>query len=346
MAIFFGDHEFLDLGEIELGAADVQQVYFGSRLIWPPGGIDTHYRLAQNGCKRVTQFGDHRITQAGSGIDTIGVQAILDRMCALTPTETQAITDFYLCAIAAGIWPKIKNMWATGLNRLDHRTGWIEDRIALDPSQTGKIVVSTAGIGAPIWQNDGSKRTLFPENTWFRTTNNTDAIFGPKQVSGLFCYLSEWATFDGNYIHDIYGAQDIAGNRYYNRWRGSSVVDYDLVMGTDGPTPRPLLTGGDERWGNAPGVIGGWSDRTADYVMSVNNEVRSAARSFVGFPAEPFQFTGNNVQGNTQNNQAWQYLSLVVMVSADVFTTADATALRACMLQFARDIGVANVPPT
>lgn len=349
MPIFFGDHEFIGVGELKLGDVDIREVYLGDILIWPAAGVDTHYRLSEDGCHRVVEGdselgGDFRITEAGDESPvTSGWQAILDRMCAVNTTERQAIIDFYNCLSEAGLWPKIKNVWAHGLNKADHKTSFLDDRISLDPTQTGALVESPQ---APIWQNDGSQRTLFPENWYFRTANTCDQMF-TKNVSGAFMMVSEWATFDGNYLHDIYGAQASGGLAHYNRWRGSTLRDYDLVMSTDGPSPRPALTDtGDHRWGNIPGIIGGWSDRANDYVVSEPNIIRSATRTFVGHPVEELQWTGNNIQGSTQNNAAWMHLALVVLLSADTFDATDAANLRACMLGFCRAIGTANTPAT
>jgi len=347
MSIFFGDHEFIEPPEL----GNVQQVFLGTRLIWPPGGINTNYRLTQAECKRVIQGdttinGDYRITQAGITTNiSAGVQAVLDRMCALAPGESDAISDFYTCMQSFGLWDKVRNIWAPGMSFINHRTAWIDDRVALDPAQTGELVVSLPN--APIWQNDGTGRTLFPVNTYWRTSNTMDQMFD-KQVTGMFQMVSGWATGDGDYQHDIYGGQDVSGGRYYNRWRGNGLNDYDLVFGTDGPSPRPVLTATseDKRWGDAPGIIGGWSDRTNDYVLSVGNEVRSATRNFTAFPTVSLQFTGANIQGSTQNNTAWMHLALVVLVCADTFDALDAENLRGCMLQFCRDIGTANVPAT
>ncbi|MHC4986616.1 MAG: hypothetical protein ACYTFO_10740, partial [Planctomycetota bacterium] len=313
-------------------------------------GIDTFYRLLENGCHRVTEGdtelgGDFRITEAGEASPvTTGWQAILDRMCALDTTERQAIIDFYNCAADHGLWSKIKNIWGMGLNELDHETSWLDDRIALDPTQTGPLVESPQPTS---WQNDGTARTLFPEGRYYRTSNTCDAMF-TKQISGMFHMLSGWATFDGNYLMDIYGAQAAGGLAHYNRWRGSALDDYDLVMGTDGPLPRPTLTVGpdDKRWGNTPGVIGGWSDQNNDYVAAEPNVFRSATRTFLGQPAEPLQFSGSNLQGVTQNQGAWVYLGLVVLISADTFDTTDAENLRECMLGFCRAIGTLDTPPT
>lgn len=352
MPVFVGSREIVNLGEITLGSQDVQAIYFGSQLIWPTGPVapDGGYRMLEDGCRRALELvGDLRLLESGQPMSstTPEAQSVLDRMCGLSAQEELAIIAAVTSLVTSGLWTKIVNIWGFGLNDADYKTPWLDETVA---RQTGALVTTA------LEPSHTATGVQFVSDRYFRTENNIPTFFD-LVASGVFVYLNQWLGADRVAPTDLYGAEDAIGNGYINRWGGSTFTGYDLIMGTNGPFPRPLdpQPNGTARWGEDVSggatdgaVIGGWSEGDTDTVLLRFDIPRGAARTFTGMPNLPLQITGSNQNnvGGISPNFAPVELSLLVMVRGATFVEAEVSTLRAIMLQFARDIGLPDVPAT
>lgn len=355
MPIFHGTHEFVSVGELKLGGINVQEVYLGSTLIWPTGVVvDGGLVLYEEGCRVLQESGaaDFILLEIGEPIPIASpeAQSVLDRMCGLDAAETTAIINIVDCMVANGLWDKVLNMWGLGLNALDHLTAWKDDE---GPGQTGPLI---PGGTPPPSHLPAEHRTLFATGQYYRTTNTLDQML-VHGSHGFFVYHDGWTGADGNFPTDLFGAIDVSGNAYQCRWLGNVIREYDLELGSDGPLPRPVLdptpgnpeanrfgednTGG----GKNQGVLGGWHDSSEDSVLIRLDDQRSAARGIGTMPAVQFQAPGTNNNGDpVALGAADQYVALWVLLSHASISNADVSALRNCMLQFARDLGLTDVP--
>lgn len=279
-------------------------------------------------------------------------QPVLDRLPNLTDIEKAAVINLVTCLHNLDMWDTdIKNVWGFGLNNDDFLTAWKDDSIATDSSQVGPLVPGGASNPTHIVK-DGAFTVSFSTTSskYYRTTNTTDKIFGDKAASGVFAYRAANTEADGNYLQSLFGAIDSGGNQYECQWRGAPLRDYDLAMASDGPTPRPPdAVSPKNRFGDGDGddsvrgdTIGGWTTGALDGVLQQLDEQLTASRTASSYPTTVLEITGLNNDGTSANHIS-VHLSLLVMISADSFSSAQVTSLRNCMNQFARDIGILNV---
>jgi hypothetical protein len=169
----------------------------------------------------VADFADFSVTNNVTGGGTSPeVQAVLDRMTAITAGETTAITAFVDGCVADGNWTLIDEFFCFALNGTDWLTGWRTHTASV----VGGTIVRTAN-GAEL-AGAGSNLEYIETNIDLATLTNFQQ---QDASSGLFIHACpDWGA--GNF--DFYGIDNNTAGSWKNRHRGSDTNDLRIYPNT------------------------------------------------------------------------------------------------------------------
>lgn len=251
------------------------------------------------------------------------VQAVFDRMSALSTTEEDAIEAYVDGLVADGIYANITEIYAPCLNGTDYKTGF-KARTLIDSASPP---VHTPGEFVAFTTN----AQHFLENVNFDTY---------ATVEGFIAIYNVFIDADTVNNSDLCGIAT-AGNECYLRWRGNDTNDFNALYNVTSATPRSAAAtrpDGD--------LIGFGLEGTDVFVLQPGGVVVKATRTPNVVPAgNPLQWHGQNIDGTpTAGNVANSRYSLMVTGNSIIDTNAIQARVRG--LQFLRDIGVTGVPAT
>ena len=250
------------------------------------------------------------------------VQAVFDRMSALTQTEQDAIEAFVDGMVADGIYSDITEIYAPCLNATDFRTGF-------------KFMTAVEG-GSPV-HTAGEYVDFTTNNAHWLDSANFDTF---ATVDGFIAAYIVFTVADSSANHDLFGVAT-AGNECYMRYRGNDTNDFNAIFNVTSATPRSAATvrpdgdlvgmglDGVDLFNLQPGGIVVKANRTPNVVPTGN----------------PMQWHGQNIDGvpSTGNLQNSRYS---IMIMGNNINDTNAILARTRVLQFLRDIGVTGVPVT
>ena len=257
----------------------------------------------------------------GGGVSS-QVQAVFDRMSALTQTEKDAIETYVNGMVADGIYSNITEIYAPCLNATDFRTGF-KFQTAI---QSGTPPVHTPGQYIDF--TTGSQHWL--DSADFDTFATVDGM-----IAAYIVLYNPDVTANS----DLFGLAT-AGVECYMRWRGNDTNDFNAIYNVTAATPRTAANvrpTGD--------LVGFGLDGVDVFNLQPGGIVVKATRVPVAnVPAgNPLQWHGQNIDGvpsigNVQNSR----YSLMIM--GNTISDTNAVQIRARSLQFLKDIGVTGVP--
>lgn len=249
------------------------------------------------------------------------VQAVFNRMSALTPTEEAAIEAFVDGMVALGLWAGIFEFYAPCLNASDYLTGFKADTLLPSASPP----VHTPGEYADFINNSQH----FLEGRDFDAYSTQNIFMG--------CY-NVFTAADTVQNSDMFGVENGGATTYF-RWRGNDTNDFNELIGQTSAAGRSAANVRPE------GDIVGQARSSGDtFNLQPGNVIDSTVQAFVAHPSGgPIQWHGhwtNGVPsaGNMANSRYSCMFSMATPSLANVSNT------RALMLQFLIDIGVTGVP--
>jgi hypothetical protein len=148
------------------------------------------------------------------------VQAVYDRMTALSPTEEDAIQVFVDGLVADGIWGKLDEFYCFALNNTDWLTGWKKSTAIHSPLGNGNV--SRNKDGAIVEDTNSWLETglLLPAQTQYQLTDGEMGIYLHASV--------DWGA--GN--NDMTGVEDASTARTRIRHRGNDNNDWRSSINT------------------------------------------------------------------------------------------------------------------
>ena len=251
------------------------------------------------------------------------VQAVLDRMVALSQTEIDAIQVFVDGLVTDGNYAGITEIYAPCLNASDYHTGF-KFMTLLDSA-----VVPVHVPGQFVDFQNGNMHMLDSAN--FDSFANIEGFIGVYQV---------FTNPDVTQNSDLFGLADAGGRECYYRWRGNDTNDANVIYCVTGATPRHVGTvrpQGD--------LVGMGLEGTDVFELQPGGIIEKSARTPEGVPTtHPCQWHGQNLSGapaagNVQNGR-YSYM----MHSNLLASTVVQGSIRTRVLQFLKDIGVTGVP--
>jgi len=262
--------------------------------------------------------------QGETGIST-EVQAVFDRMSALTQTEKDAIQVMVDNLVADGIWANVTGLWCPALNGTDFLTDFINDASPLTlPSggthTPGEYIDFAAGGHAQtpnISSNYGFGLTSFPI------------------CMGLYVVLTAADTINNT---QYLGYTDATNSLQYGFWwRGTDTNDYNVNFGKTGNSPRPPF--GTRASGDF--LAGGGNTTTEDFFLFEGGADATLSRTNEAtFDAQVIHFNGRNQQGSSNSARASRHSLWFI----GAINNSEAVVLRTRVLQFLIDLGVTGVP--
>ena len=193
---------------------DTSSAQFSSTTIEDPtftASTDGNYtlRLTANPNDGEAQSDDASLTASEAPAYSPEVQAVLDRMTALSQAEIDAVEAFVDGLVSDGIWASLDEFWCFALNATDYLTGWKSFTATL----TGAISHNKDGA---IVSDAISHLDTNIELTTLSNYQLTDA------EAGVYVHT---ATDWGGGNHDVFGVEDGTTNRMRVRHRGSDNND-------------------------------------------------------------------------------------------------------------------------
>ena len=259
-------------------------------------------------------------------VNSVPVQAVFDRMSALSLQEEDAIRAMVDGLVSDGLYANVLEFYAPCLNATDFLTGFKVDTL---------IQSATPGTHVPGEGLDflgGVQHVL--EGRVFASFVNANG----QGYSGGY---SEFLAADGTGNSDFFGILQGA-NEVQFRWRGTDTTDYNHKYSNASLTPRVAANTRSNRevW------TVGW-DGTDILVSVVGGNLVKATHTFQAVPTtHPMQWHGQNIDGTPAAGNV-NNMRFSAMFHLDTVQTSQGVAdLRARVLQFLRDIGVSNVPAT
>ena len=264
---------------------------------------------------------------AGGGPVSSEVQAVLNRMSALSGGEIAAITAYVDGLVADGSYAAITEIYAPCLNGTDFLTGFKFMSLLPSASQPAH----TPGEFVEFSTN----AQHFLDSADFDTFAN---------VEGFIAVYNVFTAADTVGNSDLFGLADVGGRECYMRWRGNDTFDFNAIYNTTAATPRTaanLRPQGD--------LVGMGLEGTDVYVLQPGGIIVKAGPRTLhpGVPTtHPCQWHGQNLSGTpAAGNMGNSRYSLMIHSNAIVSSVLQGS-VRARSLQFLRDIGVTGVPAT
>lgn len=249
------------------------------------------------------------------------VQAVFDRMSALTQQEMNAIEGFVDGMVVEGLWADVFEFYAPCLNGTDFLTGFLTDTLqpsVLPPQHTPGEYLDFVNNGMHVLEG----RNL-------DTYSVQDLFFG--------AYVVMYDP-DGTGNSDVYGITN-GGADTYMRWRGTDTDDFNEHVGQTSSANRSIAalrpTGDFIGLGRTGGTT---------YNLQPGGPAPIGIQAFNGHPTGgPVQWHGiwNNgtpAAGNMANSQYSCMMSMVAPIPADI------GKVRNLVLVFLNAIGVSGVP--
>jgi len=250
------------------------------------------------------------------------VQAVFDRMAALTQTEKDAIETYVDGLVSDGAYSDISEIYAPCLNDTDFLIGF--KFMTLEPGPT--VPVHTAGQYVEF--SSGSMRYL--------DSANFDTFATPEGFAAVYNVFTD-ADTTGN--ADLFGLAT-AGIECYMRWRGNDTNDFNSIYNVTSATPRSAAN--QRPTGDLVGMGLEGSDL---FVLQPGGIIVKATRTPTAVPASNrFQWHGQNIDGTpSAGNVANSRYSLMIHSNGLLSSFAQGV-VRTRSLQFLIDIGVTGVP--
>ena len=259
-------------------------------------------------------------------VNSVPVQAVFDRMSALSLQEEDAIRAMVDGLVIDGLYSNVLEFYAPCLNATDFLTGFKVDTLI----QSAAPGTHVPGEGLDFLNNN---QHVLEGRAW--------ASFVP--VNGQM-YSGAYSEF---LQADVIGNSDYGGvangtDEASFRWRGNDTNDYNHKYHVVGNTPRVAIATRADREVWTCGFDG------TDVLVSVlGGNLAKATVAFQAVPAvHEWQWHGKMIDGVPSVGNVTN-MRFSVMFHLDTVQTSQGVAdLRARVLQFLRDIGVSNVPVT
>lgn len=255
------------------------------------------------------------------------VQAVFDRMGALSNNEARAIESMVDGMVADFTYQNVFEIWAPCLNSQDHLTGFK----IFGASEINVIgsVTHFSGDGVRI----GNATSGWLMNTSFNSIGLPD-----YDSSGAFFYYTNEGSYNAGANNDYCGLTAGVGEEAYirNRDEGSS-FDIDSSWNQTAATPRVATVG------LLHEDLCGWGTETGaeSLVMHPGGIIDSAARTFGTPNVAQFCWMGRNNGGTPEFSPVGMHRFFMFV---DKPTGGTILLIRSRVLQFLRDIGVKGVP--
>ena len=251
------------------------------------------------------------------------VQAVFDRMSALTTTEKDAIEVFVDGMVSDGLWASMIALWCPAFNNTDFLTDFIDDvspmNIVGGSSHTAGEYIEFTSTQHALTPNVGSDYN-------FTGADPYPICLGSYQVQ-----TQADTTANTDFFGFVDGVLEV-----YMRWRGNDVFDFNVTMGKTSINPRPALNV--KPTGDI--VVLGGNSTTEDFISSGAVVNTMGGKTQEGFPNLVIEFNGRNSSGTPQQRRGARH-SLWFIAEID---SSDILTARARMLQFLIDFGVTGVP--
>ena len=262
-----------------------------------------------------------------SGTVSAEVQAVFNRMSALTQTEQDAIEALVDGMVAGGYYTDITEIYAPCLNGTDFLTGF--------------KFMTLIQSAAPPTHTPGQFVEFSANSQHLLDSANFDTF---ATVEGFIAVYNVFTGVDTTGNSDLFGVADAGGRECYMRWRGNDTTDFNIIYNVTGATPRPAAN--QRPTGD---LVGMGLEGTDTYVLVPGGIIAKAGplTPHPGVPqTHPFQWHGQNLSGTpAAGNMANSRYSLMMHSNAVISAVAQGS-VRALALQFLRDIGVTGVPVT
>ena len=261
---------------------------------------------------------------SGARVFSPEVQAVLDRMSALTEIEIDAIEIYVDGLVTDNAYDKITEIYAPCLNATDFLTGF--KFMTLQPSAIAPVHTPGEYVD---FQNGNMHYLDSADFSSFAT------------LEGFIAVYNVFTGADVTQNSDLFGVADAGGRECYYRWRGNDTNDSNVLYNVTGATPRHIGTvrpQGD--------LVGMGLEGTDVFELQPGGIIEKAARTTEGVPVgHPCQWHGQNLSGtpaagNVQNSR----YSLMIHANGPVLSTIVQGVVRNRSLQFLKDIGVTGVP--
>ena len=148
------------------------------------------------------------------------VQAVFDRMSALTGTERNAIEGFVNGMVTEGLWADVFEFYAPCLNNTDYLTGFLTDTLVESAAPPTHVA------GEYIDFTNNTQHVLEGRN--FETYSTPNIFFG--------CY-NVFTAADTVNNSDLFGIEN-GGAQTYMRWRGNDDNNFNEYIGDITPGTR------------------------------------------------------------------------------------------------------------
>ncbi len=313
-ATFFGVQEFVGIDANLLGLEPEVGILYRFNCTALNAAGPVIFRLSTSPAGAVTP------------VFSVPVQAVFDRMSALSQQEKNAIEAMVDGLVTDGLYSNVLEFYAPCLNATDFLTGFKVDTLI----QSAAPGTHVPGEGLDFVS--GAQHVL--EGRTFVSFVNANG----QGYSGAY---SEFLAADVTGNSDFFGILQGA-NEVQFRWRGTDDLDYNHKYNTTGLTPRVSANTRSSREVWTVGFDG------TDILVSVfGGNLVKATHTFLAVPTtHPMQWHGQNIDGTPAAGNV-RNMRFSAMFHLDTIQTSQGVAdLRARVLQFLRDIGVSNVPVT
>ena len=274
--------------------------------------------------RSVERFPLRNVLREVSGGVSSQVQAVFNRMSALTQTEEDAIEAFVDGLVADGAYNATTEIYAPCLNATDFLTGF-------------KFMTLQPSASAPV-HTPGEFVEFSANSQHYLDSANFDSFANPEGFMGVYNVFTAADTVNNA---DLFGVAD-ATNECYIRWRGTDTTDFNAIYNVTGATPRSAANvrpTGD--------MVGLGLEGLDIFVLQPGGNIVKATRTPTAVPAGfPCQWHGQNLNGTpAAGNMANSRYSLMIHSNL-ILSTVVQGSMRGRSLQFLRDIGVTGVPAT
>ena len=272
----------------------------------------------------ILKFGKLGGVSSGAVADVDPVQAVFDRMSALTPTEEAAIETYVNGLVSDGSYGGITEITANCFNATDFETGFK----FMDLIPSPQPPVHTPGEFVDF-QNNAQH---------YLDSVNYDTFATPEGFIAAYVVFTG-ADTTGN--SDLFGLVT-AGIECTYRWRGTDTNDFNAIYNVTASTPRSASNV------RPTGDLVGFGREGLDvFELQPGGIVVKSTRVATAVPASnPCQYHGQNIDGTpAAGNMANSRYSLIIRGNLTLSTVLQGS-IRARSLQFLRDIGVTGIPVT
>ena len=252
------------------------------------------------------------------------VQAVFDRMSALTQTEKDAIEALVDGMVAAGYYADITEIYAPCLNGTDFLTGF--KFMTLIPSAT------------PPAHTPGQHVSFEATGQHLLDSANFDTFATIEGFIGVYNVFIDANSSDNA---DLFGCINGTDEMYY-RYRGNTSNDFNAIYNVTSSTPRSaanIRPEGD--------VVGIGLDGNDVFELQPGGVVVKSTRIQNIVPTGfPNQWHGRMTDGSPGTGNVVNSRYSFMIHSNALLSTIAQGSLRTLALQFLRDIGVTGIPVT